>query len=375
MARRGKKRRKKVLTATAIILLVLAVTGYTASRGFLGERAQDLMGTLFHSAERVRPADELPEGPDDLEPIDPADRAPEEPLPDPGPTEPPVDEPEETPGETPADPAQPPEREIVIYIGQSLIIPVSGAGVEGGPSQVVSKGILAPGVKQIALTFDSGWEFAQTIALLDVLDQYGVTATFFPRALWAEDHPELAREIVRRGHRVGNHSLTHPHMKEFSAEEIRQEMRLSTEIIERITGIRPYLFRPPYGEYNQLVLDILGQEGYPYTIMWTVDTHDWADKIGDKTVTVDYVVDRVLDNAVPNAIMLMHVGGPKTVQALPRIIGGLREMGYSFTTVDKMLPPLPDNRVIHIVKSGDTLYSISRKYGVTVQQIIDANSL
>ena len=165
------------------------------------------------------------------------------------------------------------------------------------------------------------------------------TATFFPRALWAKDHPELAREIVKRGHTVGNHSLTHPHMREFSAEEIRQEMRQSTKIIETLTGIRPFLFRPPYGEYNELMLDILGQEGYPYTIMWTVDTHDWADEIGGKRVTVDYVVDRVLGNACPNAIMLMHVGGPNSAGPA-RIIEGLSDMGHTFTTVDKMLPPV-----------------------------------
>ncbi|HHX87272.1 MAG TPA: polysaccharide deacetylase family protein [Firmicutes bacterium] len=262
-----------------------------------------------------------------------------------------------------------------MYTGQPLVIPVAGRPIERGASQVISKGTLPIGSKQIALTFDSGWLYEQTIPLLDVLDQYSVTATFFPRALWVKDHPDLAREIVFRGHTMGNHSLAHSHMKELSADQICQEMRQSTEIIQSTTGISPYLFRPPYGEYNQRMLDVLGREGYPYTIMWTVDTHDWADKIGGKTVTVDYVVNRVLENACPNAIMLMHVGGPKTVQALPRIITGLRDMGYTFTTVDKLLPPPQDNLTIHVVKPGETLYSIAQKYGVTVQQIISANNL
>ncbi len=362
----GKKPGKKVLIVAAVILLAVAATGYAATRGALGLKAYGLIQNIFYPGEPAPPADNLPD-----DPANPSGQTPEDPLPEPDPQTPPADH----PGETPADDPLPPASETVIYTGQSLVIPLAGETSEGGASQVINRGTLPTGSRQIALTFDSGWLYEQTIPLLDVLDQYSVTATFFPRALWVKDHPDLAREIVFRGHTVGNHSLTHSHMRELSADQIRQEMRQSTDIIQSTTGVRPYLFRPPYGEYNQQMLDILGREGYPYTIMWTVDTHDWADEIGGKTVTVDYVVNRVLENACPNAIMLMHVGGPKTVQALPRIITGLRDMGYTFATVDKLLPPPHDNLTIHVVKPGETLYSISQKYGVTVQQIISANNL
>ncbi len=275
----------------------------------------------------------------------------------------------------PTAPGTPPASTPVIYVGQSLIIPVPGGTVESGSSQVISKGTSTAGSKEIALTFDSGWLFDQTIPLLDLLDRHGVTATFFPRALWAEEHPDLIGEIVGRGHAVGNHSLTHPHMREMTADEIRHEMRGSNRILLEVTGVRPYLFRPPYGEYNQQVLDILGEEGFPYAVMWTVDTHDWAETIGGATVTVDYIVNRALNNACPNGIVLMHIACAKTVQALPRIIEGLRKQGYTFATIDRMVPPPGDGPATHTVQKGETLYGIARSYGVTVQQLIEANNL
>ncbi|NMA92068.1 MAG: polysaccharide deacetylase family protein [Firmicutes bacterium] len=364
--KRNRGKTRAVTLAVIVILLAVITTGYAASRGALGPGAYSFMRTVFHPAEPASP----PEGP----PGEPPDSGNGEPGPE---DQDPVGLPnrEEPSTGDPTAPGTPPASTPVIYVGQSLIIPVPGGTVESGSSQVISKGTSTAGSKEIALTFDSGWLFDQTIPLLDLLDRHGVTATFFPRALWAEEHPDLIGEIVGRGHAVGNHSLTHPHMKELDKKGIYREIQKSTEIIQRTAGVRPYLFRPPYGEYNQEILKILEQEGYPYTIMWTIDTHDWADKIGGEIVSVDYVVNRVLDNATPGAIILMHVGGPKTVQALPQIITGLRDKGYTFNTVEKMLPSSHANRTVHQVKKGETLYSISKRYGVTVQQLIDINDL
>ncbi|EEG78631.1 polysaccharide deacetylase family protein [Dethiobacter alkaliphilus] len=270
---------------------------------------------------------------------------------------------------------QPPEGRVepetpAIYVGQQLIIPFS-ENDSPSISKVVNEGIL----KQIALTFDAGWYYDQTIPLLDELDKYNVKSTFFPRALWVRDNPDLTREIVNRGHIVENHSLTHADMSQMNETEIREELGESTRIIEEITNRRPYLFRPPYGAYNERMLKILAQEGYPYTIMWTVDSHDWAHEIGGKPITADYLVNRVLDNSSPNGIILMHVGGYNTVKALPRIITGLMHQGYRLVTVNEMMPaPTPSSR-IHTVNQGETLHSIAEKYGVTVEEIIAANGL
>ncbi len=372
MARKKKTKGWMILLVLILVPLLFAA-GYALSTGGTGEKLRQWFGI----GEMTVPpnGDDGPEAPGEPGDENPGDKPVEE-IPGGEPSEPGEEEPVE-PQPGPDGPGEDP----VIYIGQVLTIPVTGGG-GSSISKVITSGTISSGGKQIALTFDSGWLYEQTIPLLNVLDQYEVKATFFPRALWLKDHPDLGREIARRGHTMGNHSLTHPHMNEMSAAEIRTELRQSTQIIQDICGVRSYLFRPPYGEYNNQLLTILAEEGYPYTIMWTIDTLDWdagnTRNVGGKQtyIDVDFIVNRTLNNASNNGIVLMHVGGADTVTALPRIIEGLRSRGYSFTTVDRMLPP-PDSsgQVTHTVQSGDTLYSIARRYGISVQQIIDANNL
>jgi peptidoglycan/xylan/chitin deacetylase (PgdA/CDA1 family) len=97
------------------------------------------------------------------------------------------------------------------------------------------------------------------------------------------------------------------------------------------------LFRPPYGEYDERILRVLKEEGYPYTILWTVDSHDWAEELNGVKITKNYVVSRVLDNASDGGIILMHVGGYETINALPGIIEGLESEGYELVKVEDML--------------------------------------
>jgi peptidoglycan/xylan/chitin deacetylase (PgdA/CDA1 family) len=362
------KRSKKFLVIIILALILTAfAAGYAVTASGFGEKAVEAF-KLWMGGERqtVTP-------PDDQDPPGPGED-PGKPGEDPG-----------EPGENPVEPGVDPGNgddpaEPVIYIGQVLTIPAA----EGGGStaaQVIQSGILTSPKKQIALTFDSGWLYEQTLPLLNVLDQYKVTATFFPRALWVKDNPDLAKEIVKRGHTMGNHSLTHPHMREMTAQQMRHEMQESTRIIQETTGVRPFMFRPPYGEYNQLLLEVLAETGYPYSIMWTVDTLDWAAgttrSVGGSQVYIDtdFIVNRVLNNASDKGIILMHIGGASTVQALPRIIEGLRTMGYQLVTVDEMLPAPGTGIVTHTVKSGETLYSIAQRYGVSVQQIVEQNKL
>jgi len=204
-------------------------------------------------------------------------------------------------------------------------------------SIVIREGIDNNATKQLALTFDSGWFYENTEELLDLLDEYNVKATFFARGLWVKEHPDLAKEIINRGHALENHSLTHGHMSTMSDAEVENEIRETTDIIKVTTGCLPQLFRPPYGEYDERILKILIEEGYPYTILWTVDSHDWAEELNGVKITKDYLVNRVLSKASDNSIILMHVGGYETVNALPEIITGLRSEGYELVKVSDML--------------------------------------
>ena len=204
-------------------------------------------------------------------------------------------------------------------------------------STVIESGIVNHATKQIALTFDAGWEYENTEALLNLLDKYNVKATFFARGLWVNDHPDLATEIVNRGHDLENHSLTHGHMNTMTDAEVQNEIHKTTDIIRETTGYLPNLFRPPYGEYDKRILGILKEEGYPYTILWTVDSYDWAEEMNGIKITKDYLISRVLDKASDNGIILMHVGGYETISALPEIITGLRSEGYELVKVNDML--------------------------------------
>ncbi|MHB1377764.1 MAG: polysaccharide deacetylase family protein [Candidatus Humimicrobiaceae bacterium] len=204
-------------------------------------------------------------------------------------------------------------------------------------STVIEAGIINHATKQIALTFDAGWEYENTEALLNLLDKYNVKATFFVRGLWVKDHPDLAKEIVNQGHALENHSLTHGHMNTMTDAEVKNEIHKTTDIIRETTGYLPNLFRPPYGEYDKKILRILKEEGYPYTILWTVDSYDWAEEMNGVKITKDYLIKRVLSKASDNGIILMHVGGYKTIDALPEIIIGLRSKGYELVKINDML--------------------------------------
>jgi len=204
-------------------------------------------------------------------------------------------------------------------------------------STVITAGIVNHGKKQIALTFDAGWLYENTDALLNLLDEYNIKATFFVRGLWVKDHPELAIEIINRGHDLENHSLTHGHMSTMTNAEVEKEISGTTDIIKETTGFLPNLFRPPYGEYDKRILRILKADGYLYTVLWTVDSYDWAEEMNGVKITKDYLVRRVLKGASDNGIILMHVGGYETINALPEIITGLRSKGYELVKVNDML--------------------------------------
>jgi Predicted xylanase/chitin deacetylase len=204
-------------------------------------------------------------------------------------------------------------------------------------STVIRAGIVKQASKQIALTFDAGWLYENTNAILNLLDQYNVKATFFVRGFWVKDHPDLASEIVKRGHSLENHSLTHGHMTTMTEAEIKDEIRRTADIIRETTGYQPRLFRPPFGEYDNRMLRILSEEGYSYTILWTVDSHDWAEELNGVKITKDYLVNRIMSKASDNGIILMHVGGYETIHALPEIITGLRSKGYKLIKVIDML--------------------------------------
>lgn len=190
-----------------------------------------------------------------------------------------------------------------------------------------------PNKRMVSLTFDATYGDNQTYQLLEILRNNNIKATFFLSGIWLLNYPELARAIAAEGHEIGNHSLTHPHMPLITMPEVTNQILRTEALIRNITGQDPYLFRPPYGEYTQAILNQLASLGY-VTIMWTIDSLDWQNP------GPDAIISRVVNNAEPGAIILLHQSAPDTLQGLQTMISELRNQGYDFGTVTQVISPL-----------------------------------
>ena len=165
--------------------------------------------------------------------------------------------------------------------------------------------------------------------LLDILDEYEVKTTFFLVDIWVEKYPELVREIAARGHEIGNHSTTHPQMSKLSEAEIITELSTQAEHVEALTGTRPTLFRPPYGDYNDRVIRTARAQGYE-CVQWSVDSLDWKNR------GVQDVITRA-SKAESGDIVLFHNDADYTAEALPTILQTYRDKGLRVVPVSEIL--------------------------------------
>lgn len=188
---------------------------------------------------------------------------------------------------------------------------------------------VAPGELAVALTFDDGPHATYTPQILDILDRYGATATFFVTGSLAERHSLLTREIARRGHVVTNHTWNHQALTRLTDLQFAAEVDPTTRTITELTGQSVYCVRPPYGDYDSLVVARLASRGL-HTAMWTVDSQDWTRPGAHR------IAQLTLDGLHPGAVVLFHDGGgdrSQTVAALPVILEGLRAAGYRTATL------------------------------------------
>ena len=132
--------------------------------------------------------------------------------------------------------------------------------------------------KKIAISFDAAWGADDTDELLRILEENDVKTTFFMCGYWVEDYPEEVKKIAEAGHDLGNHSSTHPHMSQLSKEQIKQELMETEEKVKSLTGVDMDLFRPPFGEYNNNVIEAAEECEY-YTVQWDVEVLDIKRKV------------------------------------------------------------------------------------------------
>ena len=184
--------------------------------------------------------------------------------------------------------------------------------------------------KVIAISFDASWGADKTIPILDILDQYDVKTTFFLVGNWVDKYPDMVKEIFARGHEIGNHSDTHAHMSQLNEQGIRDELRIMSDKVEKLTGVRPTLFRPPYGDYNDRVIRVSRAEGYE-AVQWSIDSLDWKDRgTQDIIKQCTYRVDN-------GDIVLFHNDSNDIVNALPTVIQHYQGLGYTISPVSEIL--------------------------------------
>ena len=176
------------------------------------------------------------------------------------------------------------------------------------------------------------WGNEDTARILEILEKHDVRVTFFMTGGWMNKYPDDVKAILAAGHDLGNHSQNHKQMSTLSLEKCKEELTEPHEFIKELTGNEMILFRPPYGDYNDTVINAAEACGY-YTIQWDVDSLDWK----------DYGVDSIIRTVTEHkhlgdgSIILMHNGAKYTADALDSVITILKEKGYELVPISELI--------------------------------------
>ena len=184
--------------------------------------------------------------------------------------------------------------------------------------------------KKVALSFDTAWGADKTEGIIEILKEYNVQATFFMVGFWVEDYPELVKKINDAGIEIGTHSNTHPDFVKLSEDQMRLELETSINLIKKITNKDVNLFRPPYGSYNNTMLNLTNSMGLK-TIQWDVDTLDWKGFSGLE------ICERVMSRVKNGSIILCHNNADHVLDALPIMLERLLNAGYKVVSVGDLV--------------------------------------
>ena len=184
--------------------------------------------------------------------------------------------------------------------------------------------------KVVSVTFDSAWTAEDIPLILETLQKHNCRATFFVVGSWAEKYPESVKLIFDSGHEVAGHSYNHAHYNSLTAEELKNDMDMCDKVIKNITGVTVPIFRAPYGEYNNTVVNTAMNSGRTL-IQWDVDSLDWKD------LNEEEMTKRILPKIKNGSIILFHNGTKYTASALDGILTKISNKGYSFKSAGDLI--------------------------------------
>lgn len=219
---------------------------------------------------------------------------------------------------------------VMLMLSLSICGTTSAEVFFGGSTRKVPIYSVATEEKQVAISFDAAWGADKTEGILDILQEFGVGATFFLVGFWVDEHQELVKEIVDKGFEVGTHSNTHPDMVKLSKSTMKNELESSVEKIESVTDKDVKLFRAPFGSYNNNLLDTAQEMGLK-TIQWDVDSLDW------KGLSASEVTNRVVSKVKNGSIILMHNNADNVLDSLRLTLNRLKVSGFKVTSVSDLV--------------------------------------
>lgn len=184
--------------------------------------------------------------------------------------------------------------------------------------------------KIVALTFYAAWGADKTQGILDILDKHGVDGTFFLVGFWIDKFPDMVKKIAESGCDIGNHSNNHLNMSTLSKEKIAEELDYVTEGVKQLTGIETKFFRPPFGDYNNTLLEVV-EEKNMIGVQWTVDSLDW------KGLSATEILSRVNKGVKNGSIILFHNNSDNILEALPLVIANLKNQGYKMVKISDLI--------------------------------------
>lgn len=183
---------------------------------------------------------------------------------------------------------------------------------------------------KVAISFDAAWGADKTREIMDVCDSFNVKATFFLVGFWVEDYPEMTKEINSRGFEIGLHSSTHPDMTKLSKENQKLELSQNINIIKSVVGYSPKLFRPPFGAYNNALIDSCKELNLK-AIQWSVDSLDW------KGLSSESISERVCKLTKNGSIVLFHNNSDYIINGLKMVLSFYKEKGFSAVPVGELI--------------------------------------
>lgn len=187
--------------------------------------------------------------------------------------------------------------------------------------------------KVVVLTFDDGpSDSGSTAKVLDTLAEHNVKAMFFITGYGARNR-DLVERIHREGHVLGPHSMTHANLSRLPVEKMREEIEPLNKLIEEIAGYKPKYLRPPFGAYNQTLIDLSSKEYGMEVLNWTNGSRDW-EGVKDGYKDPKLVVDDVMQQLHRGAVVLLHDTLRHTAEALPEIITKIKAEGYEFIVLN-----------------------------------------